>query len=100
MHSQRRNWATKVAFAVVFVFWGVSSFAQTFRGGISGNVADASGAIIAGAEVKATNDGNGQLHQTVSSSAGEFTFQDIPLGTYTITVSAPGFQTLRTTKVP
>src|SRR5262249_13789297 len=80
--------------------WTVPTYAQTFRGGISGIVTDASGAAVSGASVQAVNDDTRQLHQTVSSSAGEFTFQDIPLGTYTITVSATGFETVKTTKVP
>src|SRR5215471_3045088 len=85
---------------VVSTFSTLAGYSQTFRGGISGIVADPSGAAVSNANVQAVQDGTGQLHQTVSSSAGEFTFQDVPLGTYTITVSAPGFETVKTTKVP
>jgi len=74
--------------------------AQTFRGGISGVVTDPSGAAIPGATVEATNDATGVVHDTVSSSAGEFAFQELPLGTYTVTSSATGFQTVKTDKVP
>jgi len=84
---------------VTVTFCALSAGAQTFRGGISGIVTDPAGAAVASASVQAINDGTGQLHQTVSSSAGEFTFQDIPLGTYTITVSAPGFETVKITRV-
>jgi hypothetical protein len=76
-----------------------ASLAQTFRGGISGIVTDPSGAAVVRATVRAVNDATGQVHQTVSSSAGEFTFQDIPLGSYTITVSATGFQAMKAEKV-
>jgi len=74
--------------------------AQTFRGGISGIVSDSAGATVAGASIEAANDATGQLHQTVSSSAGEFAFQDIPLGSYTITVMGNGFEKLKITKIP
>jgi hypothetical protein len=77
-----------------------SAHAQTFRGGISGVVTDPSGAAIPGATVEATNDATGVVHDTVSSSAGEFAFQELPLGTYTVTSSATGFQTVKTDKVP
>ena len=68
--------------------WTLPGSAQTFRGGISGIVTDTSGAAVSGANVQAINDDTRQLHQTVSSSAGEFTFQDIPWAT-TPLVSLP-----------
>jgi hypothetical protein len=103
MHSRMMRWLQSITIAIaiaVFACLALTGSAQTFRGGISGIVTDPSGAAVASANVQAVNDGTGQLRQTVSSSAGEFTFQDIPLGTYTITVSAPGFETVKTNKVP
>jgi outer membrane receptor protein involved in Fe transport len=73
---------------------------QTFHGGISGVVTDQSGAAIPGAAVQAINDATGVVHDTVSSSAGEFAFQEFPLGTYTITATSSGFQTAKIDKVP
>lgn len=78
----------------------VFAHGQTFRGGISGVVTDQSGAAIPGATVQATNDGTAVSHDTVSSSAGEFAFQELPLGSYTITSSASGFQAVKVDKVP
>ena len=74
--------------------------AQTFRGGISGVVTDESGAAVPGATVQAVDDATGVAHDTISSSAGEFGFQELPLGTYTITASATNFQTVKVDKVP
>jgi outer membrane receptor protein involved in Fe transport len=74
--------------------------AQTFRGGISGVVTDQSGASIPGAAVQAVDVATGVSHDTVSSSAGEFGFQELPLGTYTVTASATNFQTVKVEKVP
>src|SRR5579863_8407708 len=68
--------------------------AQTFRGGISGIVTDQTGAIVPEAEVKATNGATGLMYSTLSSTAGEFAFADLPLGSYTVVVSHPGFSTL------
>jgi hypothetical protein len=65
--------------------------AQTFRGAINGTVTDPSGAVIQGATVKATEQATNLDHVTVTSSEGQFSFQDLPLGFYRVTVSATGF---------
>jgi hypothetical protein len=65
--------------------------AQTYRGAINGTVTDPSGAVVPGAAVKATNKATGIDHATVSTSDGQFAFQDLPVGTYSVTVTAAGF---------
>ncbi len=78
--------------AVTILLLAVISQAQTFRGAINGTVVDPSGAVVAGAEVRAINNGTGVTLSTASTSEGQFSFQDLPLGSYKITVTAPGFQ--------
>ena len=73
--------------------------AQTFRGGINGTVTDHTGAAIAKAAVVASDTETGSTHTTITSSAGEFLFQDLPLGTYSVSASFPGFNTVKTDKV-
>jgi hypothetical protein len=75
-------------------------YTQTFRGSIDGTVTDASGAVVSGAQVEATDVATGVKHDTVSSSGGEFTFTDLPLGSYTVTAVAQGFSTVKVDKVP
>ena len=77
-----------------------SAFAQTFRGGINGSVTDPSGAAVAGATVIATETATGIVHQSVSSSSGEFLFNDLPLGPYSISIVASGFSKTQVDKVP
>ncbi|RXH54361.1 TonB-dependent receptor domain-containing protein [Granulicella sibirica] len=77
----------------------ITGLAQTFRGGISGTVVDATGASVASAPVTAQNVDTNQIHQTTSSSAGTFIFQELPLGNYTVTVEASGFDKVRVEKV-
>lgn len=77
----------------LFIALPIAVFAQSFRGGISGTVIDPSGATVAGAEVKLLGTDTGLERSENSTSAGEFNFQDLPLGKYTITVAHPGFQT-------
>ena len=83
---------------LVFSF-SVPGYAQTFRGAINGNVTDPSGAVVAGANVKATNEATGIALSTVTTSGGSFAFQDIPLGTYKVSVAAPGFSAYTVDKV-
>ena len=68
-----------------------ASGAQTFRGGINGAVTDGTGATVAGASVTATDVATGVKTSGVSSSSGDFLFQDLPLGEYSVTVMARGF---------
>jgi outer membrane receptor protein involved in Fe transport len=70
-----------------------ASQAQTFRGSINGSVTDSSGAVVPGAKVTATETATSTLSTTVSSGAGEFLFNDLPQGGYTIKIEASGFQT-------
>ena len=78
----------------------VSAYGQTFRGAINGTVADPSGAVVAGAAVKATNNATGVTLDTTTTSDGQFSFQDLPLGSYRIAVSAGGFTPSTIDNVP
>src|SRR5438270_10782574 len=81
--------------AVLFILAITSAAAaQTFRGGVNGTVTDQTGAVLPGADVRATNDATGLSYSTTTSSAGAFTFADLPLGDYTIVVSESGFETV------
>src|SRR5579862_376854 len=83
----------KKFFAVLlFLFLvGLPAKAQTYLGAINGTVTDPSGAVVPGASVKATNKATGIDHATVSTSDGQFAFQDLPVGVYSVTVTAAGF---------
>jgi Carboxypeptidase regulatory-like domain/TonB dependent receptor len=86
----RQRLATTLILALVAVT--VTVQAQTFRGAINGTVTDPSGAVVSGAKVKATNNATGVILNTVTTTDGQFAFQDLPLGTYKVEVSASGFR--------
>jgi hypothetical protein len=69
-------------------------FAQVTSGTIFGSVKDSTGAVIPNAEVTATELSKGVARTTTSSAAGTFSLPNLPPGTYTVQVSAQGFQTL------
>ena len=66
-------------------------FAQLTSGNITGVVYDQSGATVPNAQVLAHNDATGQESTTTSTGAGDYRFENLPVGTYTITVNATGF---------
>ena len=59
---------------------------------LSGEVVDSSGAHIPGASVTVTNEATGSTYHAVSSDKGTFTVPALQAGTYTVTVSLPGFK--------
>ena len=67
--------------------------AQTMAATIQGTVTDATGAVVPGATVTATNQENGLQRTTTSSGTGSFSMPNLPPGQYRVQVSAPGFQT-------
>ena len=65
--------------------------AQLLQGTIDGNVTDPSGAAIAGATVRVTNQATAVGREATTNSLGEYTLPTLPPGTYDLTVSASGF---------
>jgi Carboxypeptidase regulatory-like domain/TonB dependent receptor len=85
---------------LVMLLVGVSfAGAQNFRGGINGTVTDQGGGSLPGAQVQITDEGTGITQATVSSSAGEYSFPNLPLGLYTVSATSSGFETLKVEKV-
>ena len=59
---------------------------------ISGTVTDPSGAVIAGATVVATNLDTAVTTTVTTNAQGFYSFQELPLGKYSITVAQTGFK--------
>ena len=78
--------------AVLMVCTG--AFAQEFRGTISGQVMDSTGAAIPGASVTVRENSTGTVNQTTSDAAGEYVVPFLLPGTYTVTVKLTGFETV------
>ena len=83
-------------FLAVFLMacWMPQSQAQAGRGGISGAVTDQTGAIVPGARVVAVNQATSISLSTVSSAAGIYSFVSLTPGTYTVTASHEGFESI------
>lgn len=66
---------------------------------IKGTVTDPSGAVIAKANVTAINEATGVKYTTVSQADGGYLFPQLPIGTYTVKVSAAGFKEFSATGI-
>jgi hypothetical protein len=71
----------------------VSAWGQEVTAGITGTVMDPSGAPIVGASITAKDVDRGTVWPTQTNDAGLFNITRLPIGTYSVTASAPGFQT-------
>ncbi|HEV3041835.1 MAG TPA: carboxypeptidase regulatory-like domain-containing protein [Candidatus Angelobacter sp.] len=86
----------RIAILLVFLVAAVSMvLAQGGnQGAISGTVTDPSGALVPGAEVRATNTATGATFKTNTSNEGFFEFAQLPVGTYDIEATRQGFSPL------
>ena len=67
--------------------------AQSTFGAILGTVHDSSGAVVQGAQVTLSNTGTTAMRTAVTDADGSYAFQNIEVGTYTLTLTTPGFET-------
>jgi hypothetical protein len=65
------------------------------QGAVQGTITDSTGAVVANGTVTAKNQGSGVETSRPTSSAGVFEINPLIPGIYTITVSAPGFQSYK-----
>lgn len=74
--------------------WCIPSVGQVLKGSISGTVVDPQGAVVSGAQVKATSIETGAVFSTTSDNSGLFRLNLLPIGNYNIDITAQGFKTL------
>jgi hypothetical protein len=77
--------------AMLAALTGLPMFGQVTSGGIVGTIYDPTGATVPNATVTATNTETGVQAKAISTSAGDYRFNNLPVGAYSITVEAAGF---------
>ena len=79
---------------ILGVVVGVANFSlsqtQT-EGTISGTIMDATGVVVPGVKVTATNKGTGQAQTMTSNDLGRYVFLNLPFGTYDVAAEKEGF---------
>jgi hypothetical protein len=83
--------AKQLCAAALLVFLVVSTRGQTSTGSISGIVSDQSQAVVAGATVTIRHTATGFTRSATTNSEGHYSFLDLPIGAYEVTVEAPAF---------
>src|SRR5579863_8366392 len=73
-----------------------SALAQQTLGGITGEVSDPTGSVIAGATITVLDEQTSLTRQVTSNGAGTYSFVNLPIGAYTVTFAANGFETQKT----
>ena len=100
---QKKAVARYCLFLMAFVVTGLLASspmqAQRYLGGLSGAVADQTGAIVPGAQVVAVEDSTQFKTEVATSAAGAFSMPSLSPGTYTVSVTAKGFKTETRTNV-
>jgi hypothetical protein len=69
------------------------ALAADVNGRIKGTITDPTNAVVPGAKVTATNLATGVKFTTAALKDGTYLFPQLPIGTYSITATAPGFRT-------
>src|SRR5262245_48214924 len=78
---------------IMFVTSPASLEAQVTTATLYGVVRDVTGAVLPGASVSATNQGNNISRDSVTDERGEFALPALPAGSYTLKLELPGFKT-------
>lgn len=76
-------------------FVSAAVWAQALFATLTGVISDPTGAVVANAQITLTNTQSGSQRQTRTDSSGYYTFSAVDVGTYNLTVDAPGFSTFK-----
>ncbi len=89
-----RKLISSLSLVLLILASGNSLLAQaTATGNIVGVVTDATGAALPAASVIATNQGTNAERTTISNASGQYRFDLLPVGIYTVKVEVSGFST-------
>ncbi len=92
MSSMRKLWVRNLV-------WGLLALSpalpQITDGSFRGSITDASGAAVPGARVQLKDTVSGAMRETTADASGQYLFPSVAPGTYDVTASFQGFETLR-----
>jgi Carboxypeptidase regulatory-like domain len=84
----------RVTLLCLFLVFAPHARAQQTLGGMTGTITDDSGAVIPAATVTIVGDQTKLTRSADTSDTGTYSFVNLPIGNYTITVTHSGFQKL------
>src|SRR5438094_3785606 len=77
---------------VVCLFFAMNGFAQVINATLSGTATDATGALIPGVEITATQTETGVVSTGLTNESGTYQFPSLQPGPYRVAASLTGFQ--------
>ena len=102
-NSKARNVLSRALLAVLLcalaAFAPRALQAQVTTAEIVGTVTDQGGAMLPGAKVMLKNLDTGTAQTATANSAGDYTFNLLPIGRYTVTVAMPNFRSYKVDEV-
>src|SRR6204780_3232854 len=87
-----RGWSKPAYLLALLVLFTSAAFAQLTTADILGSVTDATGAVVPNATIVLTNHGTNEKRTTTSNGSGDYSFNILPVGHYSVSVKAAGFQ--------
>ena len=90
--SPRTRWSVVGLFLLGCLSIPTFLLAQGTAGRILGRAGDPSGAVLANVKITATNQATGVSRVIQSNESGDYTFLDLPVGTYSLTFELSGFK--------
>src|ERR1041384_4419142 len=87
--SLRRRHAT---IALLLLLLPAAVYAQATTADIVGRVSDTRGAVLPGATVTIQNVATGDVRTQPNGEPGDYVFNLLPIGTYTVRIELSGFQ--------
>ena len=95
MGKAYRNFRT--IFSVMVLMLGLVAVdqvsAQIISGDLVGTILDKTGALVPNASIEALNTETGAKYTTKANDAGEYRFNNLPIGTYNVSASSANFAT-------
>jgi outer membrane receptor protein involved in Fe transport len=79
---------------VVLLWTGSASAQLTSQTALVGTVTDSGGLVVPGAQVTAVNAGTQDTYEAITNADGYYNIQFVRTGTYVITITLAGFQTV------
>ena len=83
--------------AALLLFAAAGAFAQGTASRVTGVVTDAAGAVVPAATVTLTNEATKVSFTTETTSTGQYVFDSVQVGTYTVEVEKQGFRKFAST---
>src|ERR1700722_17802489 len=84
--------------ALISLFCIGSALAQE-NAELEGTVTDPTGAAVPNAQISITNTATGEVRTGKTNGTGLYDFSGLHIGTYTLNVTAPGFQNYNKTNI-